>query len=38
MLDNSDGTVDLPLAEISIVRRLDRNGEGGYGSTGRAAG
>jgi len=30
VLDNSDGTVDLPLSEISIVRRLDRNGEGGY--------
>jgi chromosome segregation protein len=30
VLDNSDGTVDMPLSEISIVRRLDRNGEGGY--------
>ncbi len=30
VLDNSDGTVDLPLSEISIVRRLDRNGEGEY--------
>jgi chromosome segregation protein len=30
VLDNSDGTVDLPLSEISIVRRLDRNGEGSY--------
>ena len=30
VLDNSDGDVDLPLSEISIVRRLDRNGEGGY--------
>jgi chromosome segregation protein len=30
MLDNSDGTVDLPLSEISIVRRLDRSGEGEY--------
>ena len=30
VLDNSDGTVALPLSEISIVRRLDRNGEGGY--------
>src|SRR6202046_1363403 len=28
VLDNSDGTVDLPLSEISIVRRLDRSGEG----------
>jgi chromosome segregation protein len=30
VLDNADGTVDLPLSEISIVRRLDRAGEGGY--------
>jgi chromosome segregation protein len=30
VLDNSDSTVDLPLAEISIVRRLDRSGEGEY--------
>jgi chromosome segregation protein len=30
VLDNSDGTVDLPLSEISILRRLDRNGEGEY--------
>jgi chromosome segregation protein len=30
VLDNSDGTVDLPLSEISIVRRLDRSGEGSY--------
>jgi chromosome segregation protein len=30
VLDNSDGVVDLPLSEISISRRLDRNGEGGY--------
>jgi chromosome segregation protein len=30
VLDNSDGTVELPLSEISIVRRLDRNGEGSY--------
>ncbi|HYB22480.1 MAG TPA: AAA family ATPase, partial [Solirubrobacteraceae bacterium] len=30
VLDNSDGSVDLPLSEISIVRRLDRRGEGGY--------
>ena len=30
VLDNSDGTVDLPLSEISIARRLDRSGEGGY--------
>ena len=30
VLDNSDGTLELPLSEISIVRRLDRAGEGGY--------
>ncbi len=30
VLDNCDGTVDLPLSEISISRRLDRTGEGGY--------
>jgi len=30
VLDNSDGTVDLPVGEISILRRLDRAGEGEY--------
>jgi chromosome segregation protein len=30
VLDNSDGAVEVPMSEISIVRRLDRNGEGGY--------
>jgi chromosome segregation protein len=30
VLDNSDGTVDVPLSEISVVRRLDRSGEGEY--------
>jgi chromosome segregation protein len=30
VLDNADGTVDLPVSEISIVRRLDRAGEGEY--------
>ncbi|CAB4939252.1 unannotated protein [freshwater metagenome] len=30
VLDNSDGHVDLPVGEISIMRRLDRNGEGEY--------
>ncbi len=30
VLDNQDGAVELPLSEISIVRRLDRKGEGGY--------
>ncbi len=30
VLDNSDGAVELPLGEISIVRRLERSGEGEY--------
>jgi chromosome segregation protein len=30
VLDNSDGAIDFPLSEISIVRRLDRSGEGEY--------
>jgi chromosome segregation protein len=30
VLDNSDGTVAVPLSEISIARRLDRTGEGVY--------
>src|SRR5919206_3014259 len=30
VLDNADGAVDLPLSEISIVRRLNRAGEGEY--------
>ena len=30
VLDNEDATVDLPVSEISIVRRLERTGEGGY--------
>ncbi len=30
VLENSHGTVELPLSEISIVRRLDRTGDGGY--------
>src|SRR6187551_1002375 len=30
VLDNGDGAVDLPLSEISIVRRLNRAGEGEY--------
>ncbi|MSW96381.1 MAG: AAA family ATPase, partial [Actinobacteria bacterium] len=30
VLDNSDGHVDLPVGELSILRRLDRNGEGEY--------
>jgi chromosome segregation protein len=30
VLDNSDGTVDLPASELSILRRLNRAGEGEY--------
>jgi chromosome segregation protein len=30
VLDNSDGTVDVPMSEISIARRLERSGEGSY--------
>jgi len=30
VLDNGDGAADLPMSEISILRKLDRNGEGGY--------
>lgn len=37
VLDNSDGTVDLPVGEISIVRRLDRNGDGEYRLNGAKA-
>ena len=30
ILDNASGAIDLPMGEISISRRLDRNGEGEY--------
>ena len=30
VLDNEDGTLDMPMGEISIVRRLDRTGDGEY--------
>src|SRR5258708_38903385 len=30
VLDNSDGTIDVPLSEISLVRLLERGGAGGY--------
>ncbi len=30
VLDNSDGTVALPVSEVSIVRRLERSGDGEY--------
>ncbi len=30
VIDNSDGALDVPMGEISIMRRLDRSGEGEY--------
>jgi len=30
VIDNGDGGVDVPMGEISILRRLDRAGEGEY--------
>ncbi len=30
ILDNTDGLVDLPVSELSILRRLNRAGEGEY--------
>jgi chromosome segregation protein len=30
VIDNADGAIDLPMGEISIMRRLDRSGEGEY--------
>ncbi len=30
VIDNSDGAVDVPMGEISIMRRLDRSGDGEY--------
>jgi chromosome segregation protein len=30
VIDNADAAVDVPMAEISILRRLDRNGDGEY--------
>lgn len=30
VLDNSDGTLEMEFAEVSILRRLDRSGDGGY--------
>lgn len=30
VLDNSDGTLEMEFAEVSILRRLDRNGDGEY--------
>ena len=30
IFDNSDGSLGVPAAEVSIMRRLDRNGEGEY--------
>src|SRR6266536_1031416 len=30
VIDNSDGAIDLPMGELSIVRRLGRDGDGEY--------
>jgi len=30
VLDNAGGDIDLPMGEISILRKLDRSGEGEY--------
>jgi chromosome segregation protein len=30
VLENSDATIEVPLSEISVLRHLDRTGEGGY--------
>jgi chromosome segregation protein len=30
VIDNGDGAIDLPMGEISIMRRLDRSGDGEY--------
>ena len=30
VFDNSDGSLPFPAAEVSVMRRLDRNGEGEY--------
>ena len=30
VIDNADGALDVPMGEISILRRLDRSGEGEY--------
>ena len=30
IIDNADGAIDVPLGEISILRRLDRSGDGEY--------
>src|SRR3954451_23807703 len=30
VLDTADARIDLPVGEISILRRLDRNGDGEY--------
>jgi chromosome segregation ATPase len=37
VLENSDGLVDVPLSEISILRRLSRSGEGEYRLNGARA-
>ncbi|HEV2821200.1 MAG TPA: AAA family ATPase, partial [Solirubrobacteraceae bacterium] len=30
IIDNADGAIDVPMGEISIVRRIDRSGDGEY--------
>jgi chromosome segregation protein len=30
VLDNADGALDMPVGEVSILRRLDRSGDGEY--------
>ncbi|MDQ3608287.1 MAG: AAA family ATPase, partial [Actinomycetota bacterium] len=30
IIDNADGAIDVPMGEISILRRLDRSGDGEY--------
>jgi chromosome segregation protein len=38
VLDNADGQAGVDFSEISIVRKLDRSGEGEYRLNGAAAG
>jgi len=30
IIDNADGAIDVPMGEISVLRRLDRSGDGEY--------
>ncbi len=38
VIDNSDGAAGSEFSEISVQRKLGRDGEGGYGSTAPPAG